>query len=319
MPDPKLRLGVADLDVNMPLIDGTVKAEGFELEITHGTDDGAIHALLRNGALDASEYGFAALLRGEVEGERFVGIPAFPNRKFRLSYIYVNEAAGIESPRDLEGKRVGILAWSNTASVWARGALQHYYEVDLTRIRWFEVRPGGTSLPPGITAEPLREGADLDALLVSGELDAVIEPNVLPSIQRRDPRVRRLFRDYRAEEETYFKQTGIFPISHIVTLTQPFVERHPQAPVALLEAFRRARDEAIHRILDAQVLLLPWSTAHLDEQRALMGERYWAYNVGDNRRPLEAFSQFAHEQGLTPYRVAVDSLFAPEAAALPGF
>lgn len=319
MPDPKLRLGVADLDVNMPLIDGTVQPEGFELEITHGTDDGAIHALLRNGHLDASEYGFGAVVRSKVEGEPYVCIPAFPNRKFRLSYMYVNEAAGIESPRDLEGKRVGILAWGNTASVWARGALQHYYEIDLARVRWFEVRPAGMSLPPGVTVEPLQGGDDLDALLVSGDLDAVIEPNVLPSIQHRDPRVRRLFRDYRAEEQTYFKQTGIFPISHIVTFTGPFVERHPQAPVALLEAFRRARDEAIHRILDAQVLLLPWSSAHLDEQRALMGERYWAYNIEDNRRPLEAFSQFAYEQGLTPYRVAVDSLFVPEAAALPGF
>ena len=205
MAEPKLRLGVADTDVNMPIIDGTVKPEGFELEITHGTNDGAIHALLTNGSLDASEYGFSTLLRGKAQGASFVAIPAFPNRKFRTSYIFVNGAAGIESPRDLEGKRVGIPGWSVTACIWARGALQHFYEVDLARINWFSVRSDGTS-PPGIQIRPLQQRGDLDAMLLSGELDAVIEPNVLPSVQRGDARVRRLFRDYKTEEQSYFRE-----------------------------------------------------------------------------------------------------------------
>ena len=91
-----------------------------------------------------------------------------------------------------------------------------------------------TSPAPGIHIEPLEQGSDLDSLLVKGALDAVIEPDVLPSITRRDPRVRRLFPDYKTEEQIYFKRTGIFPISHVVTLKQEFVDRHPNAPVALL-------------------------------------------------------------------------------------
>ena len=202
MPNPKLRLYFREptVDTNMPITDGTVKIEGFEFEIVKREDDA-----------DAWDCGFAARVRAHARGLAHVSIPAFPNRKFRLSYIYVNSKAGIESPRDLEGKRVGIPQWDNTAGVWARGALQNYYKIDLTRINWLSARSKMMSPAPGIQIEPLEQPGDLDSLLLEGALDAVIEPDVLPSITRRDPRVRRLFRDYKTEEQIYFKRTGIFP------------------------------------------------------------------------------------------------------------
>jgi 4,5-dihydroxyphthalate decarboxylase len=250
-----------------------------------------------------------------------------PNPKLRLyfreptlSYIYVNSKAGIESPRDLEGKRVGIPQWDNTAGVWARGALQNYYKIDLTRINWLSARSKMMSPAPGIQIEPLEQPGDLDSLLLEGALDAVIEPDVLPSITRRDPRVRHLFRDYKTEEQIYFKRTGIFPISHVVTLKQEFVDRYPDAPVALLKAFRHARDVAFSRLEgdNPQILVISWVAAAVDEQRALMGENYWAYNIENNRRALEALTQFAHEQGLSPQRIDYETFFHPKAAALPG-
>lgn len=311
MPNPKLRFYFREptVDTNMPITDGTVKVEGFDFETVKREDDA-----------DGWDCGFAARVRAHVKGARHLSIPAFPNRKFRLSYIYVNSAAGIESPRDLEGKRVGIFAWENTAGVWARGALQHHYGVDLTRIRWISGRSDEKSLPPGIRVESLKNRADLDAMLVRAKLDAVIDPNVLPSISRRDPRVHRLFRDYKTEEQNYFKKTGIFPISHVVTLKQEFVDRHPNAPLALLKAFRRARDEAFHRLegADPQILVISWAAAAVEEQRALMGENYWAYNIAANRRALDAFTQFAYEQGLSPSKLDYERLFHPKAAALPG-
>ena len=155
------------------------------------------------------------------------------NRKFRLAYIFVNSQSGIESARDLEGRRVGIMQWDNTAGVWARGALQHYYGVDLKKIHWLAPRPKKEGVAEGIRIEKIESGGDgdrsLDRLLVEGGIDAVIGPNILPSISARDPRTRRLFRDYRSEEQNYFRKTGIFPTSHIVTLKQAFVERHPGA------------------------------------------------------------------------------------------
>lgn len=311
MPNPKLRLYFREptVDTNMPITDGTVKIEGFEFEIVKQEDDA-----------DAWDCGFAARVRAHARGLAHVSVPAFPNRKFRLSYIYVNSKAGIESPRDLEGKRVGIPQWDNTAGVWARGALQNYYKIDLTRINWLSARSRMMSPAPGIQIEPLEQPVDLNSLLLEGALDAVIEPDVLPSITRRDPRVRRLFRDYKTEEQIYFKRTGIFPISHVVTLKQEFVDRYPDAPVALLKAFRQARDVAFSRLEgdNPQILVISWVAAAVDEQRALMGENYWAYNIENNRRALEALTQFAHEQGLSPKRIDYETFFHPEAAALPG-
>jgi 4,5-dihydroxyphthalate decarboxylase len=315
MANPKLRFYFREptIDLNIPITDGSVKVEGFDLEFVPNEEQ-----------CDAWDCGFAARLVAYARGEKHISIPAFPNRKFRMAYIFVNSKAGIESAKDLEGKRVGIMQWDNTAGVWARGALQHYYGVDLGRIHWCSPRVKKEGVAEGIRIEKIDADGDadrlLDDLLLAGKIDAVIGPNLLPSISTRDPRTRRLFRDYRSEEQNYFRKTGIFPTSHIVTLKQEFVDRHPNAPVALLEAFRRSRDVAFDRLegSDPQVIAYSWIAAAVAEQRELMGENYWAYNVEHNRVVLDAMTQYAHEQGLSPTRIDYMSFFHPEAAGLAG-
>ncbi len=317
MANPKLRLGFREpeVDTNRPFVDGTVQVEGFDLEISdfHGPD-----------AIDAWDASFGGLMRTKGKGEHpYVSIPAYPNRKFRLAYIFVNNTSGIETPKDLEGKRVFV---SSTAGVWARAALQNHYGVDLARIRWCMPGPEAESWGSNIEVEALphilgpQPGEPLDELLLAGEVDAVIEPNVLPSISRRDPRVRRLFRDYKTEELSYYKATGIFPISHMVTLKQEFVDKHPDSPVALLKAYREARDVAMDRLYgaDPEILITSWVAAAIDEQRAVMGENYWSYNIEDNIHSLEAMMTFAHQYGLTTKKLDYTSFFHPEAAALEG-
>jgi 4,5-dihydroxyphthalate decarboxylase len=315
MPKPKLRFYFREptIDTNVPITDGTVKIEGFDFEFVRSEDEA-----------DAWDCGFAARVRAYANGLPHTSIPAFPNRKFRQSYIFINSRAGIESPRDLEGKRVGIMQWDNTAGVWARGALQHYYGVDLTRIDWRAPRVKPEGVAEGIRIQKLDGGGDpdalLDRLLVSGALDAVIGPNVLPSISRGDPSTRRLFRDYKTEEQDYFRKTGIFPTSHIVTFKDAFIQRHPDAPLALLKAFRQSRDEAFNRLEgpDPQVIVYSWAAAAVSEQRELMGKNYWAYNIEDNRRTLDAMTQYAHEQGLSPQRIPCESFFHRDAARFAG-
>jgi 4,5-dihydroxyphthalate decarboxylase len=317
---PTLRLHFREptIDTNRPIADGVVPIEGFALQL-----------VAREADADAWDCGFAARMLDFGSEPAAISIPAFPNRKFRHAYIFVNAKAGIETPRDLIGKRVGILNWANTAGIWARGALQHYYGIDLGSIRWVATRADATPLPPSIKLETLGErahhpagsSAALDALLTEGGLDAVIDPNVPPSISRRDGRTRRLFRDYKSEEQAYFKATGIFPISHIVTLRAEFVARHPEAPVALLKAFRRARDIAIENITgsDPQVLVLSWLAQAMDEQRALMGDDYFAYDVAHNETALAAMMRFAADQYLTREVIDYRRLFDPAALALPGW
>jgi 4,5-dihydroxyphthalate decarboxylase len=315
MANPKLRFYFREptIDTNIPITDGTVKIEGFDWQFVDNEDDA-----------DAWDCGFAARVRAYAQGLPHISIPAFPNRKFRLAYIFVNSKAGIDAPKDLQGKRVGIMQWDNTAGVWARGALQHYYGVDLKRIDWRAARVKKEGVAEGIRIEKLEGTGDADSILdkqlIDGKIDAVIGPNLLPSISARDPRTRRLFRNYRAEEQNYFRKTGIFPTSHIVTLKQEFVDRYPEAPVALLKAFRQSRDVAFDRLegSDPQVIAYSWIAAAIAEQRELMGENYWAYNIENNRAVLEAMTQYSHEQGLSPSRIDYMTFFHPEAAGLPG-
>jgi 4,5-dihydroxyphthalate decarboxylase len=315
MSNPKLRFYFREptIDTNIPITDGTVKIEGFDWQFVENED-----------AADAWDCGFAARVRAYARGLPHISIPAFPNRKFRLAYIFVNSKAGIEAPQDLQGKRVGIMQWDNTAGVWARGALQHYYGVDLKRVDWRAARVKKEGVAEGIRIEKLEGTGDADSILdkqlIDGKIDAVIGPNLLPSISARDPRTRRLFRDYRTEEQNYFRKTGIFPTSHVVTLKQEFVGQHPEAPVALLKAFRQSRDVAFDRLegSDPQVIAYSWIAAAIAEQRELMGENYWAYNIENNRTVLDAMTQYAHEQGLSPNRIDYMTFFHPEAAGLPG-
>jgi 4,5-dihydroxyphthalate decarboxylase len=315
MANPKLRFYFREptIDTNIPITDGTIKIEGFEWEFVPSEDDA-----------DAWDCGFAARLRAHANSEPHISIPAFPNRKFRQAYIFINSKSGIEAPKDLEGRRVGIMQWDNTAGVWARGALQHYYGVDLRRVNWLSPRVKKDGVAEGFVIGKIDATGDpdalLDNLLIDGKIDAVIGPNVLPSISARDPRTRRLFRDYRSEEQGYYRKTHIFPTSHIVTLKQAFVDKHPNAPVALLQAFRASRDAALNRLegSDPQVILYPWMAAAIAEQRQLMGENYWAYNIADNRNELEAITQYGFEQGLSPVKIDYMTFFDPEAAMLPG-
>lgn len=315
MANPQLKFYFREptIDTNLPITDGSVKIDGFDWEFVDN-----------EASADAWDCGFAARVRAFAKGDKHISIPAFPNRKFRLAYIFVNSKAGIESAKDLEGRRVGIMQWDNTAGVWARGALQHYYGVDLKNIRWQAVRAKKDGVADGVPIEKVVADGNpdhvLDDLLIAGKIDAVIGPNLLPSISARDPRTRRLFRDYRAEEQNYFRKTGIFPTSHIVTLKQEFVDRYPTAPVALLKAFRQSRDIAFEHLegSDPQIIAYSWIAAAIQEQRELMGDHYWAYNVQDNRKVLEAMTQYAHEQGLSPTRIDYMEFFHPEAAALAG-
>src|SRR5207247_11161884 len=132
------------------------------------------------------EWRFVVRVRADAKWLPHISIPAFPNRKFRLAYIFVNSQAGIETAKDLEGRRVGIMQWDNTAGVWARGALQHFYGVDLRRINWCSPRVKKEGVAEGIQIEKIDGDGDadhvLDNLLTAGRIDAAIGPNLLQSI-----------------------------------------------------------------------------------------------------------------------------------------
>jgi 4,5-dihydroxyphthalate decarboxylase len=308
----RVSVGLADHDLNRALIDRTVRPDRLELGIRSDLEDGERHTrMLRHGEFDACELSLANYLIRKAHGDTsLTAIPVFPNRKFRHSYVFCNTRAGIGRPTDLHGKRVGLRGYAATASVWVRGILAEHYGVDPTRITWFAPPdPVDFELPRGITLQRVEQVDDLDPMLARGDLDAVIWPDVLPSFQRKAPAVERLFSDYKAEEQRFYRSTGIFPISHLVVLKTEVVQANPWVVRDLLDAFRQSRDACFHRLEDMQTIGVSWVVPLLEEQRALMGERYWPYNVKDNARVLETLISFAFAQGLIPRQLQVEELF----------
>jgi 4,5-dihydroxyphthalate decarboxylase len=240
-------------------------------------------------------------------------IPVFPSRVFRHSAIYVGEKSTIKEPADLQGRKVGIPEWAQTAGIYVRGLLRHEYGVDLARIHWVQAgvhQPGRIEkvklhLPEGLRVTAVPEKS-LAGMLASGELDAVISA--------RDPGGRRLFENYQELEEAYFRKTRIYPIMHVVVLRRDAYERDRWIAMNLFKAFEAAKRESVQRLVEIGLshVPMPWVAERARRWRELAGEDFWPYGIEPNRPTLEAFVQYAHEQGVTPRRLRVEELFAPE-------
>ncbi|HEY2336933.1 MAG TPA: ABC transporter substrate-binding protein [Burkholderiales bacterium] len=263
---------------------------------------------------DVSEMSFGKVVALMAEPDpAIIALPVFVSRVFRHSAIYLRQGSGIRQPKDLEGKRVGVPEWAQTATIYVRGMLAHAYGVDLRRIEWTQAgvhEPGRMEkvplyLPSGlkVTPAPTRSLTDL---LAKGDLDA--------AISARNPGGERLFPDYPAEELAYFRKTRIFPIMHLVVLRRDVYERDRWIAMNLCQAFEEAKNRSLARAAEigASAVPVPWVADHARRWREVAGEDFWPYGIEPNRPTLEAFVQYAYEQGVCKRRLKVEELFAPE-------
>ena len=291
-----------------------LRAEGIDLTVLELPIEEIFFRFTKFREWDASEmsFGKTVSLMAQAAPE-IMPIPVFPSRVFRHSAIYVGEKSPIRQPRDLEGRKVGIPEWAQTAGIYVRGLLQHEYGVDLARIQWYQAgvqQPGRVEkvklhLPEGvrITAVPDKS---LAGMLAGGELDAVISA--------RNPGGRRLFEDYVSVEERYFRKTGIYPIMHVVVLRRDSYERDRWIAMNLFKAFEASKRESMQRLVEIGLshVPMPWLAEHARRWRALAGEDFWPYGLEPNRPTLEAFVQYGWEHGVCKRRLKADELFAPE-------
>jgi 4,5-dihydroxyphthalate decarboxylase len=318
----RLTFAGGDYDRTRALADGTIRPEGIDLVYLPLSPEEIFQRTARYQEFDVAEAGLTNQVVYVAQGGGpYVAIPAFLSRCFRHGCVLVNAAAGIEKPEDLRGKRVGVPAYSMAAAVWIRGMMDHEYGVRAADAEWFEgglqspgrQRVAHPNLPPEIRLQPLGPEQTLDAMLVAGEIDALYTARLPPSFLRGDPRVRRLFPDYKATEREYFRKTGLFPIMHCVVVRRRIYEEYPWVAVSLLKALDAAKQRAQEQAYDYAALpyTLPWLIADIEEARRELGPDPWPYGVAANRAVLEAMCQYVHEQGMTTRRVGVEELFAP--------
>lgn len=266
----------------------------------------------REWELSEMSFGKVISLMAEERPE-IIAIPVFVSRVFRHCAIYVAESSKIKTAKDLEGKRVGIPEWAQTAGIYVRGLLAHEYGVDLASIDWRQAgvrEPGRVEkiqlrLPSGVRVQPMPEHT-LAGMLAAGEIDA--------AISARDPGGKRLFPNHRELEAEYYRKTGIFPIMHVVVLRRDAYERDRWIAMNLLKAFEEAKQRSLERLADvgASQVPLAWIADHARQWQSIAGEDFWPYGIERNRPTLDAFLQYGFEQGVCKRRLRVEELFAPE-------
>jgi 4,5-dihydroxyphthalate decarboxylase len=270
-----------------------------------------------SGEFDVAEMSLAVTAARRAAGDSsLVPLPIFPARSFRHAAIYVR-TAGVREANDLNGRRVGIPAWAQTAGVYARGMLTERYGVDLTTIEWVQagVDEPGRREPVVLDLGPFdvqpAPGHSLDELLRNGDVDAVISARPPQCFERGDPEVRRLFSDPMDEEAQYFRDTGVFPIMHVVVARRAAVERVPGMAAVVTAAFERAKGRSLERLGRATVpsAPLPWTSFHLRDARTLMGNDPWPYGIEPNRPALATFLRYASEQRVCARPLTIAELF----------
>ncbi len=313
----RLTLCCGDYDITRALVDGKVMPDGIDL-ITLTMPSPERHwRMINYREFDVCEFSMCQYLVSKSNRAPMTAIPVFPHRRFRHSYIFVNSNTGIRNPKDLEGKRVGLRTLQNTAGLWIRGMLQHYYQADIHKIQWITQNrePVAAALASSFEPEQVPPGDSIDEMLVRGDLAAAIYPDILPSFSRGDKAVKRLFDNPMAEELRYFQDTGFFPIMHTVVIKQSVVDNYPWVARSLQKAFQKAKEICYQRMEDPRKTALAMVLHHWEEQKRLMGPDPWNYGIEKNRENLKAMIGYAHEQGLIPQPFELSELFIESAAA----
>jgi len=312
----KLRLTVAcgDYEIVRALKEGAVKADGLELVVLTGMGPRERHwRMARKAEFDVCEGNVGAYFMERDHGAPLTAIPVFLHRRFRHGFLFVNAKAGIREPKDLIGKKVGGTNFQPASNIWMRGILEEEYGLPHRQVTWVVERSEDVAFTPpkDLRIEMIAPGKRLDEMLAEGEIPAMLSPDLPKLFLKGDPRIVRMFPNYKEIELAYFRKTGIFPIMHVTTIKQEIVDKYPWVPTNLVKAFEQAKTLAYRRIANPRVVPLAWVRTAVEEQERLLGADPWVYGLGAaNRKNLETVLRYTHQQGMISRTLPLDALFA---------
>ena len=315
-------MACGDYEIIRALKDGTVQADGLELVVltSHGPRE-RHWRMARNLEYDVCEFNVGAYFMAREHGVAVTSIPVFLHRRFRHGFAFVNVNAGIKSPKDLIGKRVGGTNFQPAGNIWLRGILEEQYGVPHQSITWVVDRSEDVEFtpPPGLKIEMIPAGNHMDTMLAEGEIPAMINPYI-PQADRqwRPAGVAICFPTTKTVEREYFQQTGIFPIMHVTVIKQEIVDKYPWAAVSLAKAFEKAKQLCYQRVVNPRIVPLAWFAHQWQEERKVLGADPWVYGLGEaNRKNLETVIRYCYQQGLTRKRGPSTNCFSIPIRATP--
>jgi 4,5-dihydroxyphthalate decarboxylase len=317
-----ISIAVGAYDRTAALLDRSVQVEGFNTQFVAGDLEEIFAQAFSSAPFEVTELSFSNFLISSARGTcSYMALPIFPSRSFRHSAIYVRSGAGIQSPADLKGKRIGTREYSNTVSLVVRGILTDEYgfapeanewligDVDHVERQTIDSKNWPTN---GVSMRAV-QGRSLSSLMRAGDLDALIAYSP-PEHFGKDSAMVRLFPDWRTVEQNYYQRTHVFPVMHIMGIRKDVLAAHPTLSKALLHAFEKAKQHALAQLAVHQTLpiMLPWMTAEAEATEALMGKDFWQYGLEANRSVLETQIRWSFEQGLIPRQPALEEIFVSE-------
>jgi 4,5-dihydroxyphthalate decarboxylase len=314
----KLSLALAHYDRHIPFFDGTLQSGKIDLNVlqvgqsvSERDGDNRHGRMLKDGEFDAAEVSLSSYLMGRSRNLPFTAIPVFPRRLFSLSMIWVNKTAGIQTPADLIGKKIGLSSFQTTLSVLTKGDLQSEYGVPWRKIHWYTRRQETIDFKPeaGVQIDLIPQESNIGQMFLAGDLDALIMPHPPKEVTEGSDLIRRLFDNPRGEELKYFQKNGFYPIMHVIAFRNEFLEKYPEAAPELVDLFETAGTLAREHYADPNWSLMAWGRHLYEEERRLIGQNPWPHGYKRNEANLKRFIGYSFDQGLLERKLTVKELF----------
>ena len=316
-----INLALSDYDRTRPIIDGRVKPAGIALKV----DTAPISEFCREPVYekyDFAEMSFSWYLMARDRGEPVIALPIFPLRMAVWAYAYVRADSPITRPSDLIGKTIGMERYRFTVHIWLRGLFKEYYGLAPEQVNWITASEEGAGyvIPKHIRHEMRKGTTDrttAEEHLKNGVVDAIYCTMQPQPFLNGEPWIRRLFPDAQAEMHSFVRRTGILPITHTVVMNEPLSRREPWLAQSMYRGFVEAQHHADELCqTDPKMLSLADAVFIREQQQKVYGTDPYVNGIAANRKTVEAFVRYAHEQGYISRNIPIEELFVPETLAL---
>jgi 4,5-dihydroxyphthalate decarboxylase len=279
----RLKTNLADSVFTKALKEGVVSSPLAQFEFAGPkTANQGFKPMVRENVFEAGELALVTYLQAKAYGKPYILLPAPIVSRFQHHTIGFAPKFGQMSPKDIEGKRVGVRTYSQTTGLWVRGILQHDFDVDLDSITWVTAEDGHLAEyvdPANCVRKP--DGETIDGMLLKGELAAAIIGDKLPEgVSPLIPDPQDVAREWQA-------RTGMFPINHM------FVVR---------EELSRERPDVVREIYR---MIVESNAAAPESARKEVAP----FGLEANRKAIQTAIDWSLEQKLIPRRFEVDELF----------
>jgi 4,5-dihydroxyphthalate decarboxylase len=314
----KLDVAIGDYPHTAAILSGAIPLEGIEPNFIRVVPQiGAYRRMVRQVEFDVCDIAPTTYIIARAFGAPFIALPIFVMRRFHHSGLLVRPDAGVKHPKDLEGRKVGVRAYSVTTGVWVRGILMDEYGVDSSKITWVvddEEHVTQLKLPDNVVHTP--QGRSLADMMADGELVAGLEGNAgigrsgSPTgggWQVREANYPELFPNAEELEAAWYQRTGIYPIHGTIVVKDEILKQHPWVARSLFDAFAKAKAQWLKKLSSGEADSA--TDRKYRKLRDIVGADPLPYGTKSNLPSMEALADTAFKQKLTPRRLKTSDAF----------